>query len=70
MKLLKEEFLRVGAVADVLGMPSHAVISAADRGLIPYNRHPFNQHRLFKRTDIEAIAEGVKKALQEEAAAL
>ena len=54
--MLKDQgYVRVKEAAAILGVCSNTVRAWGDEGKLPEYRHPINNYRLFKRSDLESI---------------
>lgn len=50
-----EEFVRVKDAAELLGVAPNTVRTWGADGRIPEYRHPVNNYRLYKRSDLEQL---------------
>jgi excisionase family DNA binding protein len=53
--LRKKGFLRVKEAAEVLGVSPNTVRSWGAQGKIPEYRHPLNNYRLYKRSELDKL---------------
>jgi excisionase family DNA binding protein len=61
-----DEFLRVKEAAAMLGVVPNTVRSWGERGKIPEHRHPANNYRLYKKSDLVKILQLVEKSVKKQ----
>ena len=62
--MLKQEgFLQVKEAAEILGVSPNTVRAWGDSGKIPEYRHPVNNYRLYKRSDLEEVLNRLKRSV-------
>jgi DNA (cytosine-5)-methyltransferase 1 len=59
----REGFLGVKEAADLLDVSPNTIRAWGASGKIPEYRHPVNNYRLFKRTDLERILKRLKRPI-------
>jgi len=59
----KTEFLRVAEAAELLSVAPNTVRAWGASGKLPEYRHPANNFRLFKRSDIERMLREIEGSL-------
>ena len=57
-----EDYLRVKEAAAFLGVAPNTVRSWGDKGKIPEYRHPANNYRLYKKTDLQEFIEQIERS--------
>ena len=55
-----DDYLLVKEAAELLGVAPNTVRSWAAMGKLKEYRHPVNNYRLFKRSDVEALLEEIR----------
>ncbi len=55
-------YLRIKEAADFLGVAPNTVRTWGRDGKIPEHRHPINNYRLFKRSDLEQILNHIERS--------
>lgn len=55
-------YLRIKEAADLLGVAPNTVRTWGRDGKIPEHRHPINNYRLFKRSDLEQILKRIERS--------
>ncbi len=56
-------YLRIKEAADFLGVAPNTVRAWGRVGKIPEYRHPFNNYRLFKRSDLESVLKRIETSV-------
>ena len=57
------DFLQIGEVSTLLGVTRETLRNWDKTGKLVAVRHPLNGYRLYKKSDIDAILEMIKKEL-------
>jgi DNA (cytosine-5)-methyltransferase 1 len=57
-----DEFLRVKEAAELLRVAPNTVRAWGDRGKIPEYRHPANNYRLYRRSDLEELIRQIEES--------
>jgi DNA (cytosine-5)-methyltransferase 1 len=60
----REGFLRVKEAARLLDVAPNTVRAWGAAGKIPEYRHPANNYRLYKKTDLEKLLNKVRRAVK------
>lgn len=58
------EYLRVKEAADLLNVAPNTVRSWGDLGKITQHRHPVNNYRLFKRSDLLSLLKQIEQPIK------
>ncbi len=56
------EYLRVKKAAEFLGVVPNTLRSWGNKGKIPEYRHPANNYRLYKKTDLQKLIEQIERS--------
>ncbi len=64
--LKNQGYVRVREAAALLGVSPNTIRNWGSKEKIPEYRHPVNNHRLFKRTDLESIMDELEASLKTE----
>ena len=62
MRTKDDEYLRVKAAAELLGVAPNTMRKWGATDKIPEYRHPANNYRLYKRSDLEGIIERIEQS--------
>lgn len=57
-----KEFLRIKEASEYLGVSANTMRTWCRDGKIPEHRHPFNNYRLFKRSDLDQIIRKIERS--------
>ncbi len=55
-----DEYLRISDAAEYLGVCSNTLRNWEEAGKMPVYRHPVNNYRLFKKSDIETLLQSIE----------
>ena len=58
-----KEYLLVKQAAELLGVSANTIRAWAETGKLPEYRHPVNNYRLFKRTDVEQLLKQIENPI-------
>ncbi len=58
-----EDYLRVKEAAKLLGVVPNTFRAWGERGKIPERRHPANNYRLYKRSDLEKLLKQIERSV-------
>jgi excisionase family DNA binding protein len=61
-------YLRIGDAARYLGVSPSTLRNWERLGKIATHRHPLNNYRLFKRTDLDALLQQIERSRQDASA--
>ena len=61
-----DEFLLVKEAAELLGVAPNTVRAWADAGKIRDYRHPVNNYRRFKRSEVERLLKDIESGIPQE----
>jgi excisionase family DNA binding protein len=62
--LKSQGYVRVREAATLLGVSANTIRNWGADGKLPEYRHPVNNHRLFKRADLESIMEELEASVK------
>lgn len=62
--LKSQGYVRVREAAVLLGVSANTIRNWGTSGKLPVYRHPVNNHRLFKRADLEAIMADLEASVE------
>jgi DNA (cytosine-5)-methyltransferase 1 len=61
--LRSQGYVRVREAATLLGVSANTIRNWGADGKLPEYRHPVNNHRLFKRADLESIMDDLEASV-------
>ena len=57
-----QQFVRVTEAATLLGVSPNTLRAWGAEGRLPEHRHPINNYRLYKRTDLEQVLRNLERS--------